>query len=112
MLRRPMAELGFFFVDRGHHPRHDAAPDLPRRLADHVDEFRFGVVGHEEPPRATRMPSGASKFAPNCLTTSFADLRKKGRLTYRHSLISTKCPAMAAAAAIAGETRWVRPLKP
>ena len=27
-----------------------------------------------------------------------------------HSLTSTKCPATAAAAAIAGETRWVRPL--
>src|SRR5438445_10132186 len=33
-------------------------------------------------------------------------------LRYRHSLTSTKCPAIAAAAAIAGETRWVRPLKP
>src|SRR6202035_4379200 len=31
---------------------------------------------------------------------------------HRHSLMSTKCPAIAAAAAIAGETRWVRPLKP
>ena len=31
---------------------------------------------------------------------------------YRHSLTSTKWPAIAAAAAIAGETRWVRPLKP
>jgi len=29
-----------------------------------------------------------------------------------HSRISTKCPAIAAAAAIAGETRCVRPLKP
>ena len=28
----------------------------------------------------------------------------------RHSRTSTKCPAIAAAAAIAGETRWVRPL--
>src|SRR5580704_14408121 len=26
--------------------------------------------------------------------------------------MSTKCPAIAAAAAIAGDTRWVRPLKP
>ena len=31
---------------------------------------------------------------------------------YRQSLTSTKCPAIAAAAAIAGETRCVRPLKP
>jgi len=29
---------------------------------------------------------------------------------YRHSLTSTNRPAIAAAAAIAGETRWVRPL--
>ena len=28
----------------------------------------------------------------------------------RHSRTSTKCPAIAAAAAIAGDTRWVRPL--
>src|SRR5215217_540428 len=33
-------------------------------------------------------------------------------LPYFHSRISTKWPAMAAAAAMAGETRWVRPLKP
>src|SRR6185437_14493959 len=30
----------------------------------------------------------------------------------RHSRTSTKWPAIAAAAAIAGDTRWVRPLKP
>ena len=29
-----------------------------------------------------------------------------------HSLMSTKCPSMAAAAAISGETRWVRPPRP
>ena len=32
------------------------------------------------------------------------------RRRYRHSLTSTNRPAIAAAAAIAGETRWVRPL--
>src|SRR5215211_7337275 len=31
---------------------------------------------------------------------------------YLHSLTSTKCPAIAAAAAMAGDTRWVRPLNP
>src|SRR5229473_5568151 len=39
-------------------------------------------------------------------------LELEARVDYRHSLMSTKCPAIAAAAAIAGETRWVRPLKP
>src|SRR6266481_5740646 len=34
------------------------------------------------------------------------------RKRYFHSLISTKCPVIAAAAAIAGDTRWVRPLNP
>src|SRR5262245_5079702 len=39
-------------------------------------------------------------------------IRSRPELAQCHSLISTKWPAMAAAAAIAGETRWVRPLKP
>src|SRR3954452_9917777 len=33
-------------------------------------------------------------------------------LHHSHSLMSTKCPSMAAAAAISGETRWVRPPRP
>ena len=41
-----------------------------------------------------------------------AALRFERNGVYRHSLTSTKCPAIAAAAAIAGDTRWVRPLKP
>src|SRR5262249_48075390 len=44
--------------------------------------------------------------------------RNQGRLQYRelvhqrHVLTSTKCPAIAAAAAIVGLTRWVRPPAP
>ena len=37
---------------------------------------------------------------------------RRGAFFYRHSRISTKWPAIAAAAAMAGETRWERPLKP
>ena len=58
---------------------------------------------------------GFCKSAPNCLTTSFANasrLREGACAPYRQSRISTKCPAIAAAAAMAGDTRWVRPLKP
>ena len=36
----------------------------------------------------------------------------KASKNYFHSRMSTKCPAIAAAAAIAGDTRCVRPLKP
>jgi hypothetical protein len=36
--------------------------------------------------------------------------RRTERPRYFHSRTSTKCPAIAAAAAIAGDTRWVRPL--
>ena len=39
-----------------------------------------------------------------------AQLRRRWHSGYRHSLTSTNRPAIAAAAAIAGETRWVRPL--
>src|SRR3954447_4605932 len=34
------------------------------------------------------------------------------RFHHSHSLMSTKCPSIAAAAAISGETRWVRPPRP
>src|SRR4029079_17712680 len=34
------------------------------------------------------------------------------RLHHSHSLMSTKCPSLAAAAAISGETRCVRPPRP
>src|SRR6202000_6383 len=109
-IRRPVAQAGFFLgFGRRDHARHDAAPALPRRLADHVDEF--GLVGHGGCPRAMRMPP---QCAPDSLTTPFAAasmLKRRGPLQCQ-SLISTKCPAIAAAAAIAGETRWVRPLNP
>src|SRR5439155_1356001 len=41
--------------------------------------------------------------------TGLADQRARPR-GYVHSRTSTKCPAIAAAAAIAGDTKWVRPL--
>lgn len=47
---------------------------------------------------AARTPVLSSIFRPN--------------QAFGQSRISTKCPAIAAAAAMAGETRWVRPLKP
>ena len=40
----------------------------------------------------------------------FCRLRVFGDRRYRHSRTSTKWPATAAAAAMAGDTRWVRPL--
>src|SRR3569832_1339120 len=39
-------------------------------------------------------------------------LQFASRPAQRHSLTATKWPAIAAAAAIAGDTRWVRPLNP
>ena len=70
--------------------------------------------------------SGGTALAPAArlalLVTAFPVKRKRPAvfggpliygmkfLRYLHSRTSTKCPAIAAAAAIAGDTRWVRPL--
>src|SRR5271169_2173109 len=74
-VRRPMAEtrrLLDHFLDRA---RHDPAPLLLRRLADHIDEF--GFVGHGGLSSRLLAPA---KSAPNCLTTPFNDaLMLKGK---------------------------------
>src|SRR6266404_3992180 len=128
--RGPVAETRSL-LDLGlHRARHGPAPGLARRRADHIDEFR--LIGHGS-LLAKHLASARPKLAPNCLTTSFdnGSRLREGRFSfllmgflyanryplrsktlYRHSLISTKCPAIAAAAAIAGDTRWVRPLNP
>src|SRR6202165_6308996 len=43
-VRRPVTEARGFLDLRLDDARRDAAPGLPRRLADHIDEFR--LIGH------------------------------------------------------------------
>src|ERR1700679_3300880 len=69
-IRRPVTEtrrLPGFRLDRAW--RLIAAPDLARRLADHIDEF--GLVGHGFKSSRNASSRYADKSAPNCLTTSF-----------------------------------------
>src|SRR3954451_13337905 len=56
---------------------------------------------------ALRQPTAAKPFKPQQKSPQTA-----AAISYRQSRISTKCPAIAAAAAIAGDTRCVLPLKP
>src|SRR5437879_1549371 len=104
-----MAETRGFLDDLGrqHDALGEAAAVLPRRLADHIDEF--GLVGHAGSLARRR----AVRKGPVCAPLLNEAFPKRLELEgYRHCLTSTKWPAIAAAAAIAGETRWVRPLNP
>src|SRR3954453_19086103 len=102
--RRPAAELRCL-LDLGlgdHAQRCRAPPVLGRRRADQIDIFR--LAGHKLVSSRNVREDAVSALPIN------GDLPRSLKLqgaAYRHSLMSTKWPAIAAAAAIAGDTRWV-----
>src|ERR1700688_3799574 len=59
-VRRPMTETRGFLDHRLRGGPYDATADLPRRFADHIDEF--GLVGHRSVPR--ELPSRRSTSLP------------------------------------------------
>src|SRR6185437_12822848 len=107
-IRWPMAEPRGFLDLEFDHARGIAATVLMRRLTDHVDEF--GLVGHGTLPAKRLAQAALCAQVVNGSLPEFVHVETSQ--SQRHSRTSTKCPAMAAAAAIAGETRCVRPLKP
>src|SRR5689334_5199104 len=60
--------------------------------------------------RTTMTIPDAAMFAYGAAATGAASTAAGEALAYFQSRTSTKCPAMAAAAAMAGDTRCVRPL--
>src|ERR1043166_6326454 len=106
-IRRPVREAPLF-LGLGFGDTFDLTPPILLRPGrNEIDEFR--LVGHGT---LLATPGASAECAPRYLTTrcrSASTLRHAA--LYRHSLTSTKCPAIAAAAAIAGETRWGRPSK-
>src|SRR5215472_11013106 len=132
MLGRPVAELLLLLRrDIDHRTLGRTPPVLARRIRDQIDEIRL-VPGHGRLLAETRGVCALPVKEPlpkpvqlerrvYCLHMVFSENRftlcanaalRVRIMRYRQSLTSTKCPAIAAAAAIAGETRCVRPLKP
>src|SRR5215472_3828369 len=106
MLGRPVAELLLLLRrDIDHRALGRTPPVLARRIRDQIDEIRL-VPGHGRLLAETR---GVCALPVKEPLPKPVQLERKA---YRQSLTSTKCPAIAAAAAIAGDTRCVRPLKP
>jgi len=80
-------------------------------MRDRLAAGRACAYGETDTGRCDAPGAAGDRSSFFCLAKQNAPLTRGITVfSYFHALTSTKCPVIAAAAAMAGETRWVRPL--